>query len=52
MSPGRVKVVMSPLAPIVGLPMKVVPFAASKNSPVCSDWLIARSSISITVLPR
>jgi hypothetical protein len=29
------------LAPIVGLPTNVVPFAASKNSPVCSAWPIA-----------
>ena len=51
MSPGRVKVVTSPLAPIVGLPMNVVPFAASKNSPVCSDWLIARRRSSSPSCP-
>jgi hypothetical protein len=38
--------------PAVGEPTNVVPFAASKNRHVCSAWLIARSSISITVFPR
>ena len=51
MFPGIAKFVTSPLAPIDGEPMNVVPFAASKNSPVCSAWLNVRSSMSITVLP-
>jgi hypothetical protein len=44
--------VTSPFAPAVCEPMNVVPLAASKKRPVCSAWLIVRSSMSITVLPR
>jgi hypothetical protein len=32
-------------------PMNFVPFAASNKRPVHSAWLIARSSMSITVRP-
>jgi len=49
--PGSATTVTSPFAPIVGEPMNAVPFAASRKRPVCSAWLIVRSSMSITVRP-
>src|SRR5262245_22738461 len=51
MPAGIMKFVTSPFEPIVGDPMNFVPLAASKKRPVCSAWLIVRSSISITVSP-
>ena len=35
----------SPFAPLVGLPTNATSVADSKNRHVCSDWLMARSSI-------
>jgi hypothetical protein len=47
--PGSTRLVMSPLAPLIGVPTNAVPFAAQRKSPVCSACLMVRSSMSITV---